>query len=274
MPDLIHPKEHPQDILKLCLERYYADPSLALWRACEYRILQSVGMEEPILDLGCGDGWFAHNLIPTIYVGLDMMHSEILKASRLPQYKFVVVADAGALPFRPHTFKTIFSNCAMEHFKNVGTTVAEMARILAPGGHLITTVMNDQFKDYLFFPRILRRLRLQKTSEQYLRYRYRSITLLNDYGIDMWNNILKNNGLIIDSFQYYAPPATVKIWDFLCEAVRIHVGRFSINYFLIRMTWLRSFVVFLFSKLLHKYYMMEDKMRGGGILIVGLKNKS
>lgn len=46
--------------------------------------------------------------------------------------------DARALPFREESFDTAFSVCAFEHFQGIEAVLAELNRVLRPGGRLFT----------------------------------------------------------------------------------------------------------------------------------------
>ena len=46
-------------------------------------------------------------------------------------------ADALRLPFRDASFDRVMSICAIEHFDDGPRSLAEMARVLAPGGELV-----------------------------------------------------------------------------------------------------------------------------------------
>jgi len=73
-----------------------------------------------VLDLGCG------RAKTTGSIGVD----------RSPETDADVVADVDAkrLPFKDCTFSSVIMNDALEHVSNVGDTLAEIHRILKPGG--------------------------------------------------------------------------------------------------------------------------------------------
>jgi len=102
-------------------------------------------MHHPILDVGCGDGFFAHTVFGSRFVdtGLDIPSSRMQQAAQTNAYKKIVSYDGVTMPFRAHTFKTIVSNCVFEHIPHIAKSIAEMHRILAPKGLLITSVMCD-----------------------------------------------------------------------------------------------------------------------------------
>ena len=74
-----------------------------------------------------------------------------------------VVADAHSLPFPPDLFQRVECDAVLEHVKNPERVVAEMERVLAPGGfaHIVTPFCHP-FHEY---PRDYRRFTLDGLKE-------------------------------------------------------------------------------------------------------------
>ncbi len=53
-------------------------------------------------------------------------------------------ADALRLPFEDQTFDAVFSFDSLHHLPNCGAAVAEMLRVLRPGGILAAADLNDK----------------------------------------------------------------------------------------------------------------------------------
>ena len=84
-----------------------------------------------LLDVGSGNQPYERWLGDvTEYVGIDINH----QTSRP-----VVSGLAYALPFAANSFDTVFSTQTLEHVEDPQLAVAEMARVLRPGGYLILT---------------------------------------------------------------------------------------------------------------------------------------
>ena len=145
-------------------------------------------IKSPILDFGCGDGFFAHLVFGprSIDVGLDLAQSRIRETKDWPAYKKTVVYDGRTLPFPDQHFQTVISNCVFEHLSDLNQNLAEIHRILKPGGHLITTVATDRYEDFLLGSRLL--------GEPYRRYFRRQQVHLNLFSKSKWQTAFTKAG--------------------------------------------------------------------------------
>ena len=80
----------------------------------------------PVLELGCGRGVLASIL--TGHVGLDLAYVPLRSIPR------GVNGDMERLPFRDRTIGFLFSWAAIEHVPNPEKVLAEVERVLRPGG--------------------------------------------------------------------------------------------------------------------------------------------
>lgn len=131
---------------------------LSLIRAKEAFLYQKyLPLPRPILDVGCGDGYFAHvafteHVNPKnqpIDVGLDLENSTIHESERLRVYEKLVRYDGVHIPFPNNHFATVVSNCVLEHVEHLSTVVSEVHRVLRPGGRFLTTVMAKPWEEQL-----------------------------------------------------------------------------------------------------------------------------
>ena len=141
----------------------------ALIRAIEHRLLADFQpFSGPVLDVGAGDGPFASVALgPQIDVGIDLNLVDLRAARRRPVYRGLVCGSAMALPMPTEGFRTIVSNCVIEHIPDLPATLAEMHRTLRPGGRLLATVPTDHLEANLQVPRLLRGVGLGATAEAY-----------------------------------------------------------------------------------------------------------
>jgi len=96
-----------------------------------------------LLDVGCGNGAVAiraARAFGLISVGVDL-DPEQIEAARLAadglQGVSFLVADATALPFPDGEFDLVYSNKTTHHIADWPGALAEMARVLKPGGKLV-----------------------------------------------------------------------------------------------------------------------------------------
>ncbi len=90
-----------------------------------------------VLDLGCGVGHSYHLLAPRETVGVD-----IEAAALEGQARRTVVADMRSLPFVDDSFASVLSVQSLEHVPDPERAVAEVARVLAPGGVAVFVTPN------------------------------------------------------------------------------------------------------------------------------------
>jgi ubiquinone/menaquinone biosynthesis C-methylase UbiE len=125
-------------------------------RPDEKRIRRSMRHLEPTgdttwLDLGCGAGWAARMAKvdgrAARVVGLDFSSTGLkLAKQHTPDGVLWVQADGTSLPLPDSAFDRLFCNGALEHFPDVRRGVAEVARVLKPGGRAVLIVPNFYVK--------------------------------------------------------------------------------------------------------------------------------
>lgn len=144
---------NPLDALDLHGARAAArgNPSM-VWRAGQNRRLDMIlrwslppgGRYRRVLVDGCGVGMYARALLPYADAvwGLDIEaeHLEIA-AHNVPGARFQLGAGE-ALPYADGAFDLVLSHEVLEHVQDDRATVAEMVRVLAPGGRAVIFTPN------------------------------------------------------------------------------------------------------------------------------------
>lgn len=92
-----------------------------------------------LLDVAGGDGYWAGQAARrgARAVSLDLARHKLEFGRRLRGHPSLVEGDALALPFADASFDVVMSVCAIEHFDDGAAALAEMARVLRPGGDLV-----------------------------------------------------------------------------------------------------------------------------------------
>lgn len=250
--------------------RFYAahsPPDHALWKSIEWRLFREYHYAAPVLDLGCGDGLFADLLFDRpLASGIDIRHSRVRRAARSNVYGVAVTGDATAMPYANASFATVFSGCAMEHIPPLPRMLAEIQRILQPGGRLITTAPSGYFGEYLFVPTMLRRAGLGVLAAPYAALIKRLLTVAHMYHPATWERLLDAAGLELVEARHFLPREATALFDRL-----LIVGNL-----LQPLMWLlrdsplhRRYVDGLVDRLLH--YVNSDAHTGGALLLIARK---
>lgn len=100
---------------------------------------------DSVLDVGCGTGTDVRHLAEAVgltgrAVGLDE-HREMIataesRAAAWPNVEFFV-GDAASMPFSDDEFAAARVERVLQHVENPAAAVAEMARVVRPGGRLV-----------------------------------------------------------------------------------------------------------------------------------------
>jgi ubiquinone/menaquinone biosynthesis C-methylase UbiE len=99
--------------------------------------------DDLVLDVAAGTGHVARRLAPRVRVAVAvdstkaMLDRGWIEAKRAALRNVVFMqADAAALPFVDGAFDVVVSRFALHHFEDPAVQVAEMRRVLRPGGRL------------------------------------------------------------------------------------------------------------------------------------------
>lgn len=112
---------------------------------CEYSLRSEIRKEikkaevvisDKWLDVGCGLRPYECNFPAGCYVGVDVESSGRDDAMKIPDYFY----DGRVLPFEAQQFDGVISTQVLEHVPNPRELLAEMYRVIKPGGNLIISL--------------------------------------------------------------------------------------------------------------------------------------
>ena len=164
------------------------------------------------LDLGCGDGLLTMIVLEELgqrqIVGVDPDPAETARAQELGIYAAVHTCGGADVPEPDASFDWVLSNSVLEHIDDIEPVVAEVARLLRPGGEFIFTVPGPGFQASLrgpLLPGSSRETYLQHLDERLAHRRYWSPT---EWGAALEPHNLRNAGAIS-----YLDPRSVRRWE-------------------------------------------------------------
>jgi SAM-dependent methyltransferase len=203
------------ELLATFVAAYPAQPATAYWRAIEIGALAHHGLPEGLgLDLGCGDGILTDILLsatgPRRLVGVDPDPLEVEAARKFSFYERAHVAPGDNIPEPDGAFDFVLSNSVLEHIPDLEPTIAEVSRLLRPGGKFLFTVPAPPFHENLSGP-----LLPNVTRASYLETLDRRIAHFNYLSSRQWNDLAAAHGLTIEACLGYFDRRQTRRWETL-----------------------------------------------------------
>ncbi len=202
----------PEAILEAHLAR--VPVHRALIRALEHRLFAGQEIVRPVLDIGCGDGHYAAAAFPGgLDASIDITREIVAEAKQYGPYRSLAVADGTKLPYADASFATVVSNCVIEHIPDIESLVAEVSRVLRPGGRFIFSVPGERFTESLFTVRTLNGLGLRGLAERYGRWWNGNAFHCTLESPRQWQARLERHGLRLDDHEYYMSLAATRTFE-------------------------------------------------------------
>ncbi|GGJ58035.1 methyltransferase type 12 [Sphingopyxis bauzanensis] len=206
----------PSDLLTEFVARYPAQPATAFLRSIEIqRFADAIAPDGLGLDLGCGDGILTDILfreagvVPRL-VGVDIDPLETTAAAQYDFYERIHTVPAQAIPEPDASFDYVISNSVLEHIPDLEGVIAEVGRLLKPGGQFWFTVPGPGFRANLsgsIVPGASHEAYLAELDKRLAHFHYLSET--------DWHDICERNGLAVDSIEGYLDRGETRRWETL-----------------------------------------------------------
>lgn len=154
---------------KVWKNHWYSSDKLRIRRAKQkisvlHDHLSQMSPNSDICDIGCGSGHFLNTLLSEFALvgsvrGIDHSETAIRDAKGLfePTNRAAFsVASASDIPFENASFDAVFLVCVLEHIESLDHPIAEIERILKPGGQLFLYYSNRH--SFFFLERLIKSL--------------------------------------------------------------------------------------------------------------------
>lgn len=189
---------------------------LAIERWFECEIYKTKEFKRPILDIGCGEGIFAHILFgEKVDVGIDPNIKELQRAKSYSAYNELIECFGNKIPKPDNYFKTIFTNSVLEHIPDIDSVLREANRLLASDGRMYVTIPTDYFDRYSLIYQLLSFLGLTNFSEKYRQNFNKFWKHFHFYNKAKWGTVFIRNGFKVVSHREYADKNICLFNDFL-----------------------------------------------------------
>jgi ubiquinone/menaquinone biosynthesis C-methylase UbiE len=120
-------------------EQYFREEHIShTLRQRHLTALQTTLDNKIVIDIGCGPGNHLRTLggNPKTIIGIDISHIALQMASKLGYTP--LLADVHHIPLKSHIADIVIANATLHHCDNMAQVLAEAARLVRPGGLLLT----------------------------------------------------------------------------------------------------------------------------------------
>lgn len=197
----------------------FGNASLIFLRSVELKLLKQHWQRKlkarRILDLGCGNGLTAKLVFGRgVAFGADKNKKVLEKAKQRGIYKQAILGLANDLGLAKQSCDLVFSNCVLEHIKELDPVLAEVNRVLITDGRLVFTSVTNNFYKYSLLGKISLG-RENNLVKRYGRFRDKRMEHYHSYDLKIWSELLMKHGFKIEDSYYYFDKKNIESWDLI-----------------------------------------------------------
>jgi SAM-dependent methyltransferase len=170
-----------------------------------------------VLDYGCGEGKLLA-LVGERRPGWDLVGVDIQKPLASDHFRFHLLEAGRPPPLADGAFDAVVSVDVLEHVLDLDETLAQIARLLKPGGRLVgfVPIKGQPFSPYAFFRRLFGKDLYARTKDHVQAYRRREFVerLSRHFRVEKVNFSYHVPGTLMDAtfFALCAIPAVGRWW--------------------------------------------------------------
>jgi SAM-dependent methyltransferase len=251
-----------------------APTAVALGAAAECERLAGQALERPVLELGCGDGTFARLLLGgrLVDLGVDPDARACARARATRCYGEVRCAAPDRLPCEPGSLATVLARGALGSPPGAEAALAEIARVLRPGGRLLLAVPSPACGRELRLPRALATLGLRGLAERCRRLELRALGAGTLAAPAAWEERLRAAGLEVLACEPFLPPRAARLRELFLPAAAPAAAAWRLRRRRLWLPRLHRLVVRLYRRALLRPH-RERGAEGAGALLVARKGE-
>jgi SAM-dependent methyltransferase len=213
--------EPRREILAALARGNLFQPATVLWRVYELEAIlrHAPPLGNRVLDVGCGDGTLTRTVAalmgpasPLQWIGIEPDAADAAAARASGTYEEVHCVEGRATTLPSASFDGAFSNSVLEHIPDLPPVLAEVGRILRPGGRFVFTVPSEHFRAALGRSSLAAWLarRRGETPADLVDRRLRHVRYPSP---EDWAALLARAGLRVEAAHRYFPLEAVRAWE-------------------------------------------------------------
>ncbi len=194
----------------------FSPAALAVRESVRLAAVRDIAVDEPILDIGCGDGLFAGMAFPGKQVwGIDINPAEISRASATDSYRTLICGNICEVDLPKRFFHSAIANCSLEHVPDLRAALANIRSSLVPGARFLLIVPAPDWTRHMAVPELLARAGLAGLGRRYGSALDRVFHHHHLHGEDWWGDRLRDADFATEEVRPIVTRSSSWVFDLL-----------------------------------------------------------